>query len=90
MSTRGDWVSDLSLTTSGTWPPRGFAPAAGKAYIYKQAGTLIVPDTFRPATFRVLELPEMRFKIFRALDGERIFGTSPDRPCIRALRRPGG
>jgi hypothetical protein len=30
-----------------------------------------------------LELPSMRFKVFRALDGERVFGTSPDRPCMR-------
>ena len=56
----------------------------GKAYIYRQAGPLIVPDEFRPATFGVLELPSMRFKVYRALDGERVFGTSPDRPCTRA------
>ena len=56
----------------------------GKAYIYRQAGPLMVPDEFRPATFGVLELPSMRFKVFRALDGERLFGTSPDRPCMRA------
>jgi predicted phosphodiesterase len=56
----------------------------GKAYIYRQAGPLIVPDEFRPATFGVLELPSMRFKVYRALDGERVFGTSPDRPCMRA------
>ena len=49
-----------------------------------------MPDEFRPATFGVLELPSMNFKVFRALDGERVFGTSPDRPCIRASRRPGG
>jgi predicted phosphodiesterase len=55
----------------------------GKAYIYRQAGPLIVPDEFRPATFGVLELPSMRFKVYRALDGERVFGTSPDRPCFR-------
>ena len=54
----------------------------GKAYIYRQAGPLIVPDEFRPATFGVLELPSMRFKVFRALDGEGIFGTSPDQPCM--------
>jgi predicted phosphodiesterase len=54
----------------------------GKAYIYRQAGPLIVPDEFRPATFGVLELPSMSFKVFRALGGERVFGTSPDRPCI--------
>jgi predicted phosphodiesterase len=62
----------------------------GKAYVYRQAGPLIVPDEFRPATFGVLELPSMRFKVYRALDGERIFGTSPDRPCFRAPRRTGG
>jgi predicted phosphodiesterase len=54
-----------------------------KAYVYKQAGPLIVPDEFRPATFGVLELPSMRFEVYRAIDGERIFGTSPDRPCSR-------
>jgi len=50
----------------------------GKAYIYRQAGPLVVPDEFRPATFGVSELPSMRFEVFRALDGERVFGTSPD------------
>ncbi|MGC9986639.1 MAG: metallophosphoesterase family protein [Polyangia bacterium] len=55
----------------------------GKAYIYRETGPLMVPDEFRPATFGVLELPSMRFKVFRALDGERVFGTSPDRPCMR-------
>jgi hypothetical protein len=55
----------------------------GKAYIYRQANTLMVPDEFRPATFGVLELPSMRFEVFRALDGKRIFGTSSDRPCFR-------
>jgi predicted phosphodiesterase len=67
-------------------PPRKILnPGAccGKAYIYRQAGPLIVPDEFRPATFGVLELPSMRFKVYRALDGERVFGTSPDRPCFR-------
>jgi predicted phosphodiesterase len=54
-----------------------------KAYVYKQAGPLIVPDEFRPATFGVLELPSMRFEVYRALDGEGVFGTSPDRPCFR-------
>ena len=53
-----------------------------KAYVYRKAGPLIVPDVFRPATFGVLELPSMRFKVFRALDGEGIFGTSPDQPCM--------
>jgi predicted phosphodiesterase len=50
-----------------------------KSYVFKQAGPLIVPDTFRPATFGVLELPSMRFEVYRALDGERVFGTAPDR-----------
>jgi hypothetical protein len=49
-----------------------------------------VPDEFRPATFGVLELPSMRFKVYRALDGERVFGMSPDRSCFRAPRRTGG
>ena len=44
----------------------------------------------RPATFGVLELPSMRFEVYRALDGERVFGTSPDRPCFRPPRRTGG
>jgi predicted phosphodiesterase len=61
-----------------------------KSYVFKQAGPLIVPDTFRPATFGVLELPSMRFKVFRALDGEPVFGASPDRLCIKPARRPGG
>jgi predicted phosphodiesterase len=51
-----------------------------KSYVYRRAGPLFVPDEFRPATFGVLELPSMRFKVFRALDGERVFGTSPNRP----------
>jgi putative phosphoesterase len=55
----------------------------GKAYVYRQAGPLIVPDEFRPATFGVLELPSMSFKVFRALDGGRFFGTLPDRPGMR-------
>jgi predicted phosphodiesterase len=55
----------------------------GKAYIYRKAGPAIVPDEFRPATFGVLELPTIRFKVFRALDGERVCGTSPDRPCMQ-------
>ncbi len=62
----------------------------GKAYIYRQAGPLIVPDEFRPATFGVLDLPSMRFEVYRALDGERVFGTSPDRPCMRTARKLGG
>ena len=66
-------------------PGKILSPGAccGKAYIYRQAGPLIVPDEFRPATFGVLELPSMRFEVYRALDGVRIFGTSPDRPCFR-------
>jgi predicted phosphodiesterase len=62
----------------------------GKAYVYRQAGPLMVPDEFRPATFGVLELPSMRFEVYRALDGERVFGTSPDRPCFRTPRRTAG
>lgn len=62
----------------------------GKAYIYRQAGPLVVPDEFRPATFGVLELPSMDFKVFRALDGERVFATSPEMPGIRAPRRRRG
>jgi predicted phosphodiesterase len=54
-----------------------------KAYVYRQAGPLIVPDEFRPATFGVLELPSMSFKVFKALGGERVFGTLPDRPGMR-------
>ena len=67
-----------------TLPGKILNPGAccGKAYIYRQAGPLMVPDEFRPATFGVLELPSMSFKVFRALGGERVFGTSPDRHCI--------
>ena len=54
-----------------------------KTYAFKSSGSLAVTDGFRPATFGVLELPSMRFKVYRALDGERVFGTSPDRPCFR-------
>ena len=51
----------------------------GKSYVYKHRGPLLVPDSFRPATFGVLELPSKRFEVFRALDGERVPGTSPDK-----------
>ena len=61
-----------------------------KTYAFKSSGTLAVTDGFRPATFGVLELPSMRFKVYRALDGERVFGTSPDRPHFRAPRRTAG
>jgi predicted phosphodiesterase len=61
-----------------------------KAYVYRQAGPLMVPDSFRPATFGVLELPSMKFKVYRALDGGRVFGTTPDRPCFRSPRKQGG
>jgi predicted phosphodiesterase len=61
-----------------------------KAYIYKHAGPLMVPDAFRPASFGVLELPSMRFEVFRALDGERVSGTSPDKPSMRAPKKQGG
>jgi putative phosphoesterase len=54
-----------------------------KTYAFKPSGSLAVSDGFRPATFGVLELPSLRFKVYRALDGERVFGTSPDRPCFR-------
>ena len=61
----------------------------GKAYIYKHAGPLMVPDSFRPATFGVLGLPSMRFEVFRALDGERVSGLSPDEPRSRPSRKAG-
>jgi len=38
---------------------------------------------FRPATFGVLELPSERFKVFRALDGERVFAYRRNGPCFR-------
>jgi len=57
-----------------------------KTYAYKQAGALVAPDGYHPATFGVLELPSTRFKIYRAIDGARVFGTSPDRGCIRLAR----
>jgi predicted phosphodiesterase len=61
----------------------------GKSYIFKHAGPLFVPDSFRPATFGVLELPSQRFEVFRALDGERVSGTSPDKPCSRPSKKAG-
>jgi predicted phosphodiesterase len=54
-----------------------------KTYVFKSFGSLAVTDGFRAATFGVLELPLMRFKVYGALDGKRVFGTSPDRPCLR-------
>jgi predicted phosphodiesterase len=60
----------------------------GKSYVFTHAGPLFVPDSFRPATFGVLGLPSMRFEVFRALDGERVSGTPPGRPGMRAPRRP--
>jgi predicted phosphodiesterase len=60
-----------------------------KSYVFKQAGPLIVPDEFRPATFGVLELPSMGFEVFRALDGERVFGTSPDTSRSRRPKKSG-
>jgi hypothetical protein len=82
---------EFELVVNGP-PGKILNPGAccGKAYVYRQAGPAIVPDEFRPATFGVLELPSQGFKVFRALDGERVFGISPDRPCLRAPRRPGG
>ena len=62
----------------------------GKAYVYRQSGPLMVPDKFRPATFGVLDLPSMKFKVYRALDGGRVFGTMPDRLCFRTPRKQGG
>jgi predicted phosphodiesterase len=61
-----------------------------KTYAFKSSGSLAVTDGFRPATFGVLGLPSMRFEVYHALDGERVFGTSPGRPRIRTPRRPGG
>ncbi|MGA7742770.1 MAG: metallophosphoesterase family protein [Polyangia bacterium] len=60
-----------------------------KSYVFKHSGPLLVPDVFRPASFGVLELPSQQFKVFRALDGKRVFGTSPDRPCIGPPRKAG-
>jgi predicted phosphodiesterase len=75
---------EFELVVNGP-PGKILNPGAccGKAYIYRQAGPLMVPDEFRPATFGVLELPSTRFEVYRALDGEGVFGTSPDRPCFR-------
>ena len=61
-----------------------------KAYVYEYAGRLMVPDEFRPATFGVLDLLLMKFKMFRALDGGRVFRTTPDRPCFRTPRKQSG
>jgi predicted phosphodiesterase len=61
-----------------------------KSYVFKHSGPLLVPDEFRPASFGVLDLPSMKFKVYRALDGGRVFGTTPDRPCFRSPRKQGG
>ncbi|MGA7740219.1 MAG: metallophosphoesterase family protein [Polyangia bacterium] len=61
-----------------------------KTHAFKPSGSLALPDGFRSATFGVLDLPSMRFKVFRALDGGRVFGTMPDRPCFRPPRKQGG
>ena len=61
----------------------------GKSYVFTHAGPLFVPDSFRPATFGVLELPSQRFEVYRALDGERVSSTPPGKPGMRAPRRPG-
>jgi hypothetical protein len=41
---------------------------------FKQAGSLAVPDGYRPATFGVLELPSKRFRVFQAADGVQAHG----------------
>ena len=61
-----------------------------KSYVFKHSGPLLVPDEFRPASFGVLDLPSMKFKVYRALDGGRVSGTTPDRPCFRSPRKQGG
>jgi putative phosphoesterase len=80
--------------TANVPPGRGriLNPGAccSKTCAFKPSGSLAVPDGFRPATFGVLELPSQRFKVFRALDGGRMFGTSPDTPCFRSPRKAGG
>lgn len=38
---------------------------------FRKAGGLLVPDGHRPATFGVLDLPSMRFRVYRAVDGDR-------------------
>jgi len=60
-----------------------------KSYVFKHAGPLLVPDEFRPATFGVLELPSMRFEVYRALDGERVSGASPGTPRSRPSKKAG-
>jgi predicted phosphodiesterase len=49
-----------------------------KTYGYKQAGSLAVPDGFRPATFGVLELPGRRFSVFQVNDGKQVDGLASD------------
>jgi putative phosphoesterase len=64
-------------------------PCCGKLRAYRRAGPLTLPGGFQAATFGVLDLPSMKFKVYRAVDGGRVFGTSPDRPNIRPSRRQG-
>ena len=47
-----------------------------KAQAFKRVGSLAVPDGYRPATFGVLELPSMRFRVFQADDGVQIHGLA--------------
>ena len=49
-----------------------------KTYGYKQAGSLAVPDGFRPATFGVLELLGRRFSVFQVNDGKQVDGLASD------------
>jgi len=65
------------------------APAAGRPTSTGRPARSLCP-TSSPGYVGVLELPSERFKVFRALDGERVFGISPDRPCFRAPRRTDG
>jgi predicted phosphodiesterase len=60
-----------------------------KTYAFKASGSLALPDEFRAATFGVLGLPSQEFKVFRALDGERVSGTSPGTPRSRPSKKAG-
>jgi len=57
-----------------------------KTLAFKQEGSLAVPDGYRPATFGVLELPSIRFRVFRAADGAQVQGLAGS---ASARKKPG-
>ena len=84
----GHTHTEFELAAPGTGKILNPGACCSKTYAFKASGSLAVPDAFRSASFGVLELPSMEFKVFRALDGERVSGISPDTPSMRAPRRP--